>query len=69
MTARPSKSNVVDETREARSNNSAVFYAALAVLLAIAVYLVVSAGHPIAQEAAIHPPQPMTGPRSAWRAG
>jgi hypothetical protein len=52
MTAWLSNSNLSGQGRRARGINSPVLYAALAVLAAIALYLIMSAGHPIAQDAA-----------------
>jgi hypothetical protein len=53
MTASLSNSKLRDEATPARGGNSAVLYAALAVLVAIALHLVMSAGsNPIAQDAA-----------------
>jgi hypothetical protein len=44
--------NTSDPAKSAFRGNIAVFVGALAVLVAIALYLAVSAGHPIAQDAA-----------------
>jgi hypothetical protein len=52
MTAWLSNSNLSGQGRHARGINSPVLFAALAVLVAIALYLIMSAGHPIAQDAA-----------------
>ena len=53
MTAWLSNSKLLDEATRARGGNGAVLYAALAVLVAIALHLVMSAGsNPIAQDAA-----------------
>jgi hypothetical protein len=46
-----SKSSLPDRATRAREGNSAVIVAALAVLAAIALYLVVSPSQPIAQDA------------------
>jgi hypothetical protein len=47
-----STSNASDRANGARGDNRAVLYAALAVLVAIALYLVVTPGHLIPQDAA-----------------
>ena len=53
MRAWLSNSKLLDEATPARGSNSAVLYAALAVLVAIALHLVMSTGNnPIAQDAA-----------------
>jgi hypothetical protein len=52
MTTWLSNSKLLDGASRARGGNSAVLYAALAVLAAIALYLSMSADHPIAQDAA-----------------
>jgi hypothetical protein len=51
MTAWLSNSNLSGQWGHARGI-SPVLFAALAVLVAIALYLIMSAGHPIAQDAA-----------------
>jgi hypothetical protein len=50
MTAWLSNSNLVNNTRLTRGGNMAVLYAALALVAAIALFLVISAGLPIAQD-------------------
>jgi hypothetical protein len=52
MTTWLSNSNLSYQTNRARGSNSVVLYAALAVLVAIALYLVVTPGHLIPQDAA-----------------
>jgi hypothetical protein len=52
MTAGLSKSKLLDRPSRARGGNSSILYAALAVLVAVALYWFMSAGHPIAQDAA-----------------
>jgi hypothetical protein len=51
MTTWFSNSNLSSQTNRARGSNSVVLYAALAVLIAIALYLIVTPGHLIPQDA------------------
>jgi hypothetical protein len=52
MTVWLSNSKLSRQTNRARGSNSVVLYAALAVLVAIALYLIVTPGHLIPQDAA-----------------
>jgi hypothetical protein len=52
MTAWLSNSKVFDRASRGRGGDGAVLYAALAMLLAIALFLFMSADHPIVQDAA-----------------
>ena len=54
MTTWLSNSNLSPQTNRARGSNSVVLYAALAVLVAIALYLVVTPGHLIPQDSAAY---------------
>jgi hypothetical protein len=54
MTTWLSNSNLSHQTNRARGGNSVVLYAALAVLVAIALYLVVTPGHLIPQDTAAY---------------
>jgi hypothetical protein len=47
-----SNSNLSDQAQRTRGDNSTVIVAALTVLMAITLYLVVSPGQPISQDAA-----------------
>ena len=54
MTTWLSNSNLSHQTNKAHSGNSLVLYAALAVLVAIALYLLVTPGHLIPQDSAAY---------------